>query len=103
MDGHNNIFPTFHSSEVKLHIANNTNLFPNRDHPQPGPVLTTNGLEEHKIDSILDSRCRGRRWQFLVRWISFSPEDDEWLNLQMLEDCEALDKWYEQCSNGPSR
>ena len=29
MDGHDGIFPTFHSSELKLHIANDKALFPN--------------------------------------------------------------------------
>ena len=103
MDGHDGIFPIFHSSELKLHIANDETLFPNQGHPRPGPVLTSNGLEEHEIESILDSRCQGCGWQFLVRWVSFGPEDDEWLNSQMLEDCEALDQWYEQDGDGPSR
>ena len=56
MDGHNSVFPTFHASELKLHVANNNNLFPNRDHPCPGPVLTMDGLEEHEIQSIINSR-----------------------------------------------
>ena len=59
MDGNDSIFPTFHASELKLHVANNNNLFPNWDHPQPGPVLTVDGLEEHEIQSIIDSRRRG--------------------------------------------
>ena len=29
MDGHDGIFPIFHSSELKLHIANDETLFPN--------------------------------------------------------------------------
>ena len=103
MDGHNGIFPIFHSSELKLHIANNKTLFPNRGHPRPGPVLTSNGLDKHKIESILDSRRQGRGWQFLVWWVGFGPEDDEWLSSRMLEDCEALDRWYEQDGDGPSR
>ena len=49
MDGHDRIFPTFHSSKLKLHIANNEALFPNWGHSRPGPVLTLNGLEEHEI------------------------------------------------------
>ena len=57
MDGHNGIFPIFHSSKLKLHIANDETLFPNQGHPRPGPVLTSNGSEEHEIESILDSRC----------------------------------------------
>ena len=103
MDCHDGIFPVFHGSELKLHIANDETLFPNRGHPRPGPVLTSNGLEEHEIESILDSRRRGRGWQFLVRWVGFGPEDDEWLSSCMLEDCEALDRWYEQDGDGPSR
>ena len=103
MDGHDGIFPIFHSSELKLHIANNETLFPNWGHPRPGPVLTSNGLEEHEIESILNSRHQGRRWQFLVQWVGFNPEEDEWLSSQMLEDCEALDRWYEQDGDGPSR
>ena len=56
MDGHDSIFPTFHASELKLHVTDDTNLFPNQDHPQPGPVLTADSLEEHKIHSIINSQ-----------------------------------------------
>ena len=103
MDGHNNIFPTFHPSKLKLHVTNDKMLFPNWDHPQPGLVLTSDGLEEHEIESIIDSRCKGHRWQFLIRWVSFGPKDNEWLNAWMLGDCEALDWWYKQGGNGPSK
>ena len=53
MDGHNGIFPIFHSSKLKLHIANDETLFPNRGHPRPGPVLTSNSLEEHESSQYL--------------------------------------------------
>ena len=101
MDGHDSIFPTFHASELKLHIKNDTNLFPNRNHPRPGPVLTVDGLEEHEIQSIIDSQWRGWGWQFLVWWVGFGPEDDEWLNVWTLNDCKALNRWYENGGNGP--
>lgn len=64
-------------------------------------MLTPDGLQEHEIDRILDSRPRGRGYQFLVRWKGFGPEDDEWLRAGLLEDCEALDVWYESGSDGP--
>jgi hypothetical protein len=63
-----NIFPTFHSSKIKRFIPNDTSLFPNRSEPQPGPILTSDGLEEYLVEEIMDARRRGRRWQFLVRW-----------------------------------
>ena len=96
MKGHNLIYPTYHASELKHHVPNNPLLFPNHDHPWSGPVLTPNGLEEHKIEAIIDSRRRGWGYQLLVRWLGFGPEDNEWLPFSMVKDCEALNRWYNQ-------
>ena len=57
--------------------------------------MTDDGLMEHEIDKIIDSRPWGRGYRYLVRWVGYGPEDDEWLPGRMLEDCEALDKWIE--------
>ena len=65
-------------------------------------MLTPEGLQEHEIDHILNSRPRGRGYQFLVRWKGYGPEDDEWLAGRLLEDCEVLDRWYESGGDGPS-
>lgn len=88
-----NIFPMFHSSELKAHVANNAVLFPHREFKQPGPVFTADGLEEYAVESILDSRRRGRGVQYLVRWVGYGAEHDRWLPRRELEDCEALDVW----------
>lgn len=96
-----NVFPTYYASDLKLHITNDPDLFPLHKLPWPGPVLTPDGLEEHEIDRILDSqRCR-QGWQFLVCWVGFRPEDNEWLTGHVLQDCEALDRWYEAGGDGP--
>jgi hypothetical protein len=50
------VFPTFHASQLKRFIANDSTLFPSRDHPCPGPVVTADGIEEYKIDKIIDAR-----------------------------------------------
>jgi hypothetical protein len=55
-----NQFPNYHTSELKPHHANDGSLFPSRELTQPGPILTTNGLEEYLVDNIIDSRRRGR-------------------------------------------
>jgi len=59
-------FPTYYASELKLHIANNPVLFPSHEHMRPGPVLTPDGLQEHKIERIIDSCPCGRGYQFLI-------------------------------------
>ncbi|GBE81436.1 reverse transcriptase-RNase H-integrase [Sparassis crispa] len=55
-----NVFPMFHASELKRHVPNDPTLFPSQELDQPGPIVTPDGLEEYFIDSIIDSRCRGK-------------------------------------------
>jgi hypothetical protein len=94
-------FLTYYASELKLHIANDAMLFPSREHSRPGPLLTSDGLQEREIDQILDSHPRGHSYQFLVRWKGYGPGDDKWFAGRLLEDCEALDQWYEFGGDGP--
>ena len=45
----------YYSSELKPYHANDADLFPGREHPKPGPIVTDDGLMEHEIDKIIDS------------------------------------------------
>ena len=85
----NNSYP-YYTSELKLYHPNDPQLFPDRELPKPGPVLTPDGMHEHEIECILNVQPRGCGHQYLVRWVGYSPEDDEWLPGRMLQDCEAL-------------
>jgi hypothetical protein len=49
----------------------------------------------------VDSRKRGHGRQYLVRWLGYGPEHDEWLPARELEECEALDRWLEDNDIGP--
>jgi len=49
-----NIFPTFHSSQLKHFTENDASLFPSREHARPSPIMTLEGLEEYTIERILD-------------------------------------------------
>jgi hypothetical protein len=71
-----NVFLSYHASELKRHTPNDPSLFPSRKLPQPGPVLTADGLEEYHIDCIIDSQKRGAGWQYLVQWTSYGPNHD---------------------------
>ncbi|GAW05905.1 reverse transcriptase-RNase H-integrase [Lentinula edodes] len=88
-----NIFPTFHADELKLYTDNDPNLFPNREFPRPGPIVTADGLLELEVDRILDERKVGRGRRYLVRWRGYGPEFDSWEPGRSLQQCEALDVW----------
>ena len=96
-------FPTYHASDLKLYHANDDVLFPLRAYARPPPVLGADGLEEYFIEKIVDARRRGRGWQFLVRWLGYGEEEDRWVSGLTLNDCEALDCWYDEGGDGPDR
>jgi hypothetical protein len=91
-------FPGFHSSLLKPFVANDPTLFPDREFTRPGAVVTEDGTEENMIDKIVDARRRGRGKQYLVRWVGYDRDHDEWLSGKMLDDTEALDIW--EAENG---
>jgi len=49
-----NIFPTFHASQLKYFTENNASLLPSQEHISPGPIMTSDGMEEYAIDRIID-------------------------------------------------
>ena len=49
------VFPSFHASQLRRHITNDVDLFPSRELPKPGPVLTESGMTEYHIEAIIDS------------------------------------------------
>jgi hypothetical protein len=85
-----NMFPTFHSSELKRFHPNDASLFPSQEFEQPGLIITPEGTEEYFIKKIIESRCCGRGQQYLVHWRCYGPEHDHWMSTTSLEDCEAL-------------
>ena len=49
----------------------------------------------HGIDGCrcINTHRRGQGTQYLVRWVRYDHDHDEWLSGKMLEDTEALDIW----------
>ena len=87
-----NIFPIFHSSEVRPFSENDDTLFPSRALIPRQPV-SINGHEEFFIDKIVDERKCAKKTLYKVRWQGEGPEGDLWLPAEDLQDCEALDTW----------
>ena len=88
-----NIFPTFHALQLKRFTENNTSLFPLHEHISPSPIMMSDGMEKYAIDRIIDKWHRGRGHQYLVCWVGYGPEEDQWLLRHELNNCEALDTW----------
>ncbi|CUA68987.1 Transposon Tf2-12 polyprotein [Rhizoctonia solani] len=42
------------------------------------PVVTKDGEEEYIVERILDSRKRGRRLEYYVKWKGYGPEENTW-------------------------
>jgi len=88
-----NTYPTYHASELKAFLLNNATLFPSHEYTQPLPIVTDDSLKEFLVEEIIDARCRGKGWQYLVQWVGYSPEHNRWLSGSALHDCEVLDVW----------
>ncbi|PSR72503.1 hypothetical protein PHLCEN_2v11626 [Hermanssonia centrifuga] len=97
LPGHTNIFPKFHASLLKRHIANDDTRYPSRAHEEPAPTFDPETREDHHfVERILDRRRRGRGWQYLVHWKGFGPEHDEWLPGSRVDKLEALDTFLRE-------
>ena len=90
-----NIFPTFHTSHIKPFKQNNDAKWPSRTLDKPGPVMTDDSdSQEYLVDKIIDHKKLGKsNVKYLVRWVGYGPEDDQWISGRDLEDNEALDKY----------
>ncbi len=48
------VFNTFHVCQLTKWIPNNNDLYPQRQHKRPGPIVTPEGMEEYYIDKIIN-------------------------------------------------
>ena len=88
------------ASELNLYKTNDIGGVPNCDMQKPGPVLTADGMQEHEIEWIVNTQHCRCGYQYLVRWVRYGPEDNEWVPDKMLKNCEALDQWIEAGGDG---
>nr|GAT43883.1 reverse transcriptase-RNase H-integrase [Mycena chlorophos] len=92
-------FPVFHTSEVELFVENDSELFPERELPKPGPVVTPDGQDdEYLVERIVDERTWRKKQQYKVRWYGWGPEHDEWKSADEVEDLAVLDAWKQGLS-----
>jgi hypothetical protein len=95
LPNYTNIFPIFHASQIKPFTPNDDDSFPSRKNAEIPPPVLVDGELENYVERILDYKKIHRKPSYLVRWVGFGPEHDEWLPASMLEDNEALDRWVD--------
>jgi len=73
---HMHVHPVFHASLLSPHYENH---FSSRM-PQPPPPIhyKDQDVPEFEVESILDVRKRGRRWEWLVSWKGYGIGDRTW-------------------------
>ena len=47
-------------------------------HPLPPPLIVCNGIEEYKVEKILDSQIFHGKVEYLVHWKGYGVKEDEW-------------------------
>ncbi|KNZ73556.1 hypothetical protein J132_01364 [Termitomyces sp. J132] len=73
-------FSGFHASLYKCHILNNHFLFPNQEYACPEPVVMKDrAIDYHIINKTINKHRWGHSHQYLVYWVGFSLEHNEWL------------------------
>ena len=72
---HWRIHPVFHASLLDPYRANKIR---GREQPSPAPPEIVNGELEYEVETILDSRIRRNKLQYLVSWKGYSPEERTW-------------------------
>ncbi|KAJ3480531.1 hypothetical protein NLI96_g8282 [Meripilus lineatus] len=85
------IFPKFHVSLLRKHVANDEALFPNRD-PMVYYDFGTPDEAEWLVDGIIGHQWKGNKPWFQVQW---NLGDTTWEPLETCDELEALDRYLE--------
>jgi hypothetical protein len=86
-------------TQWSIHDVFHTDLLtPYRETPTHGPNYQRpppeliDGVEEYEVEKVLDSRRygRGRKLQYLVKWVGYPDSDNQWVNKEDISADEAI-------------
>ena len=64
-------------SYLKNHIPRSSSTTP----PEP---IQVEGEDHFEVEALLKHRYMGNSWQYLVKWLGYSPEHDGWFHEEEL-------------------
>jgi hypothetical protein len=68
--------------------------------PPPPPEII-GGEERYKVEEVIDSRMRGRKLQYLVRWKGYGHEENLWIAEGDLDAPDLIADFYRTHPNAP--
>lgn len=71
-----------------------------RPRPEQPPTVEVDGEQEWEIERLLDKRTIQRGYgfstQYLIRWLGYGPEHDQWYSMKDLVNATDLINDYER-------
>lgn len=70
---------------------------------EPPPIII-DGKEKFKVEEVLDNRLHYKKLQYLVKWLSYSALDNQWLSAVELDSTlELVDLFHKLYLNKPGQ